>query len=345
MFNLQRVTDLLSRMRQKPNIAPTPSDVIYTEQRLRLLHYRASTEKVYSVPILIVNSLINKYYILDLTPGKSYVEYLVNKGFDVYMLDWGVPDDEDSLVSLGDHINRYIPHCVEAVLDCASAKQISFIAYCMGGTMSLMYAALHPEYLKNLVLLATPVDFHNDSTLSLWGRSENLDVDRLVDTYGNIPVDVLRNAFTMLKPMKNVTKYIDLLENIENEEYVKLFLAFDYWVNDAVPVPGETFRQFMKGTYQENLLVKNEMRVGLKRVDLSRVRCALLNVIAEHDDIVPPVSSEPLMNLVGSEDKELLKVKGGHHGLSIGLSALKIVWPKSAEWLARRCGRLRKVRS
>ncbi|MCS6886112.1 MAG: alpha/beta fold hydrolase [Acidobacteriota bacterium] len=340
MMNTEKIAALLGGLK-RPEIAPTPADVIYAEDRIRLLHYRPHAERVYSLPILIVNSLVNKYYILDLTPGKSYVEYLLGQGFDVFMLDWGTPRDEDCFVSLGEHINKYLPHAVDAVLGYTGAKRISFIAYCMGGTMSLMYAALHPEYLKNLVLLATPVDFHNDSTLSIWGR--NLDVDALVDTYGNIPADVLRSAFSMLKPMKNLTKYIDLLENIDNEEYVKIFLAFDYWVNDAVAIPGETFRQFMKGTYQDNLFVRNKMKVGLKTINLAQVTCSILNVIAEHDDIVPPVSSEPLLKLVGSTDKEELRVKGGHHGLSIGLSAIKVVWPRSAAWLAKRSGKMRKV--
>ncbi|MEW6732447.1 MAG: class III poly(R)-hydroxyalkanoic acid synthase subunit PhaC, partial [Acidobacteriota bacterium] len=317
-------------------IARTPSQVIYYENKLKIRRYLPVAKKLLPIPLLIINSLVNKYYILDLTPGKSYVEYLLKEGFDVYMLDWGTPDESDCTTTLEDHVNRYLAHSVRAVLDVAQAKKISLVGYCMGGTMSLMYAALHGKLVQNLVLLAAPVDFHNNSLLSLWGRPEFFNVDRLVDTCGNIPFPVLQSVFMMLKPMKNFTKYVHLLENIDNEEYVKTFLAFDYWVNDGVAVAGETFRQFIKDAYHYNLLVQNRLRLGKRTINLKNVKCAVLNVVAQHDDIVPPRSTEVLMDLIGSEDKELLRVNGGHHGLSIGPSALKIVWPKSAQWLRDR---------
>ncbi|MBL8150111.1 MAG: class III poly(R)-hydroxyalkanoic acid synthase subunit PhaC [Blastocatellia bacterium] len=336
MFDLFNLSEILTKAIAKPDVAPTPSEVVYTENRLRVLRYIPKGKHLYKVPLIIVNSLVNKYYILDLMPGKSYVEFLVKQGFDVYMLDWGVPEEEDSIVTLDDHINRYLVNVVAAVLEKSGAKKVSIIGYCMGGTMALMYASLHKRYLKNLLLLATPIDFDNESTLSLWGKRENFDVDKFVDTYGNVPVEVLKSAFMMLKPLKNITKYVDLLENMHNQEYVKTFLAFDYWVNDSAPVPGETFRDFMKATYQTNSLIDGKMKLGRRAVKLENITCSLLNVVAEHDDIVPLSSSTPIMNLVRSKDKELLQVKGGHHGLSIGPSAIKTVWPKSAEWLSAR---------
>lgn len=165
-------------------------------------------------------------------------------------------------------------------------------------------------------------------------------MDKFVDTYGNAPADVLQNTFVMLKPTKNITRYADLLANAHDEEFVETFLAFDYWVNDAVPVAGETFRKFVKDTYQENLLAQNEMRLGSRRIDMKKITCPLLNVVAQHDNIVPPDSSTRLMNLISSRDKELLSVKGGHHGLSMGPSALQTVWPKTAAWLRSREGRV-----
>lgn len=339
MWNVDvaKLSEVLARLATKPpEIAPTPSEVMYRENKLRVLHYRPTTKRVFPIPIVIVSSLINKYYILDLMPGKSYVEYLVNQGFGVYMIDWGNPDDDDRTVTLEDHINGYLVNIVSSVLKQARAKKVSLIGYCMGGTLALMYAALHGRHLKNLVLLATPVDFHNDSLLSLWGRPEYFNVDRFIDTYGNAPAEILYTTFMMLKPTKNITKYVDLLEHADNEDYVNTFHAFDYWVRDVVSVPGETFRKFIKDTYHNNLLMHNRLRLGRRLVNLQNVKCALLNVAAEHDEIVPLNSATVLMDLIGSKDQELLTVNGGHHGLSVGPSALKIVWPKSAEWLKAR---------
>ncbi len=275
--------------------------------------------------------------------GKSYVEYLLGQGFDVYMIDWGVPDDADRTLTLEDYIDGYLANCAAEVMKHARAKKVSMVGYCMGGTMSLLFTARHRSVVKNLVLLATPVDFHNDSLLSHWSKPANFDVDKFVDRHGNAPVEILQNTFQMLRPTKNITKYADLLEYADNEEYVNTFHAFDYWGNDAVPVAGETFRKFIKDTYQENLLARNQMRLGGNRIDLGQIKCPVLNVLAEHDPIVPPQSAEVLMNLIGSRDKELLKVKGGHHGISVGAGALKIVYPKSAEWLHKRSGNFRRV--
>lgn len=336
MFDFFKASELMARIGKPPNDARTPSEVVYRENKLRVLHYLPTTKSVLPVPVLIVTSLINKYYILDLMPSKSYVAYLNAQGFSVYLVDWGTPDDADRQLGLEDYIDGYMGRIVSEVLRHAQARELSLVGYCMGGTMAVMYAARHPSAVRNLVLLATPVDFQNDSLLNIWSRKEYFDVDKFVNTYGNVPVEVLQNTFVMLKPTKNITRYADLLKHADDEEFVKTFLAFDYWVNDAVPVAGETFRQFVKNTYQENLLARGMMRLGGQLINLKKIKCPVLNVIAEPDNIVPPESSACLLNLIASGDTELLKVKGGHHGISIGPNALRIVWPKTADWLKSR---------
>lgn len=333
MMDLVKLQESVIQLFKKPCVAQTPSEIIYSEQKLKVYHYLPKAKQIPSTPILIVNSLVNKYYILDLLPGKSYVEYLVNQGFNVYMIDWGEPDASDSNLGLEDYINHFLVNIIAQVLAHSKAKKLSIIGYCMGGTLALMYAATKPKYLKNLILLATPVDFHNDSLLSLWGKPEHFNVDRFIDIYGNAPKEILYSTFMMLKPLKNITKYIDLLENIQQPEYVKVFAAFDYWIKDAVSVAGETFRQFVKYGFQLNLLIQNRFPLGNRVVNLENIKCPVLNIVAEHDEIVPLKSSEILLDLIGSSEKELLKVKGGHHSLSIGLSAVTTVWPKTVDWL------------
>jgi polyhydroxyalkanoate synthase len=336
MVNIFKAMEAVSKIGQLPKTARTPAEIIYREDTLKVLHYLPTIEDIHPIPVFIVPSLINKYYILDLLPGKSYVEYLTAKGFAVYLIDWGVVDDTDRFLTLEKYLEVYLKKAVEKVLELEQAEQVSLIGYCMGGTMALIFAALFPETVRNLVLLATPVDFHNNSLLSIWAREEYFDVDKTVNIYGNIPVSVLQSAFQLLKPVKTFTRYVDLYENAENEDFVQTFLAFDYWANDAVPVAGETFRKFVKDTFQKNLLIKNQMTMSGKVVELNKLNSSILNVIALHDNIVPPESAEALMETVGSQDKEMLRVKGGHHGITIGSSALKTVWPHTANWLKQR---------
>lgn len=325
----------MSKIGKPPKFSFTPSEVIYREGKAKLLRYFPKNAKTQPVPVFLIPSLINKYYILDLLPGKSYVEFLVNQGFAVYLIDWGVVDETDRFVTLEKYIESYLLHSIKEVLKGEETKKVSLVGYCMGGTMALIYAALFPQTVNNIILLATPVDFQNNSLLSVWANERYFDVDRMVDTYGNIPVSVLQSAFQMLKPVKTYTRYVDLYENAENEAFVETFLAFDYWANDQIPVAGETFRKFVKDTFQQNLLINNKMKMGSRTVDLSRIKSPILNVIAQHDNIVPPESAEALMDKIGSKDAEILKVKGGHHGITIGTSAQTIVWKKTAEWLRK----------
>ncbi len=336
MVDVFKAMQVMSRIGKPPKFSLTPSEIIFREGKTKLLRYLPKTRKTAPVPVFLVPSLINKYYILDLLPAKSYVEFLVEEGFAVYLLDWGVPDDADRAVTLEKYIEGFLANAVSEVLQLEKSKKVSLVGYCMGGTMALIYAALFPKTVRNLILLATPVDFQNRSLLSVWANEKYFDVDRLVDTYGNIPVSVLQNAFQMLKPVKTFTRYVDLYENAANAEFVETFLAFDYWANDQIPVAGETFRKFVKDTFQQNLLINNKMKMGKRIVDLGKIKSAVLNVIAEHDNIVPPESAEAVMDKVGSRDAEILKVKGGHHGITIGTSAQTVVWKKTSEWLKKR---------
>lgn len=336
MTQFEPYAELLARMARPPKVAQTPSRVVYRENKLRVLHYRPVGRARQATPVLIVNSLINKYYILDLTPGKSFVEYLTGRGFPVYMIDWGTPAASDADITLTHHINHYLPNIVNAVTEHAKSESVSLLGYCMGGTMTLMHAAVHPKKIANLVLLATPVDFENEAMLNLWANRQYFDVDKMVDTFGNPPEALLQTTFMMMKPTKNMTKYLDLFQNAGNREFVDTFLAFDYWVNDVVSMPGETFRQFITWCYHENRLARGTLKIGRRLATLEKIACPVLNVIANHDDVVPRQSSECLMDRISSTDKELLAVNGGHHGISIGPGAVAKVWPHIAEWLAAR---------
>ncbi len=318
-------------------IGTTPHDVVFTENKLRLLHYRPVAEKTYPVPLILIFALVNRPYILDLKPGRSVGEVLLNKGIDVYLIDWGAPGDEDKDLDLDHYINRYIKQVVKKVRRNSGSEKVSILGYCMGGTMSAMYTALYPEDVKNLILMAAGIDFKVGGTLSLWGDKENFDVDKFVDAYGNVPPEFLQAGFTFMKPVQNIiSKYMNFYENIDNEASVENFLAMEKWLNDNIAIPGEVFREFIKYLYQENQLVENKLKINGKLIDLKQIKCPVINLIAERDHLVPPESSLVFNDLISSKDKETIVFPSGHIGLSVSSKSLKGLWPGVADWITER---------
>ncbi|MGH7890682.1 MAG: class III poly(R)-hydroxyalkanoic acid synthase subunit PhaC [Thermodesulfobacteriota bacterium] len=318
-------------------VGVTPHEVIFTENKLRLLHYYPLAEKTYPVPLIMIFALVNRPYILDLKPGRSVVEVLLKKGIDVYLIDWGSPGDEDKKLDFNHYINRYIKQVIKQVKKHSGADKVSVLGYCMGGTMSAMYTALYPEDIRNLLLMSAGIDYKVEGTLSLWGDKPNFDVDKFIDAYGNVPAEFLQSGFIFMKPIQNlVSKYVNFYENVDNEAFVENFLAMEKWLNDNIPVPGEVFREFVKYLYQENQLAENKLRINGKRVDLKEIKCPVLNLIAENDHLVPPASSLGFTDMTSSKDTKTIVYPTGHIGLSVSSKSLKALWPEVADWLIER---------
>jgi polyhydroxyalkanoate synthase len=208
----------------------------------------------------------------------------------------------------------------------------------MGGTLTTIYTALRPQAIKNMINLATPIDFKDGGLLSRWTDAAYYPVDKLVDTYGNVPPSLMQAGFQMLKPMGQLAKWLMFLEKVENEEFVKLFLAMESWTNDSIAFPGEAFRMYEKSYYQENLLCHNRLVVAGERVDLGAITCAVLNIVAQMDHICAPKSGSVLNELVSSADKQLVILPGGHVGIVSGSGAKNYPWPTIGDWLAARSG-------
>jgi len=316
----------------------TPSEVIYEEDRLKLLHYRDSEPPRYRTPLLFVYALVNRPYILDLKPGRSVVANFVNRGFDTYLVDWGVPTHADRHLTLDDYINGYLVNVVDYLCERTGLPQINILGYCMGGTMSAMFTALHPKRLKNLLLLAAGIDFATrDGLLNLWTRSEYFDVDKFIEAFGICPAEFLQAYFLLLNPVQNLLeKPINFYQNADNEQYLDDFLTTEMWLNDNIPVAGEVFREFVKYLYQQNLLTQNRMPVGKHIVNLRNITCPIMNIMARNDDLVPCAQSTTFNDLVSSKDRQSIIFPAGHIGLAIGSKAQKEVWPQVCDWLAKR---------
>jgi polyhydroxyalkanoate synthase len=323
--------------RQDPEVGLTPKDTIYKKGTMKLYRFRPQTDDVYRVPIVFVMSLVSKYYILDLAPGQSFVEYLLKQGFDVYMIDWGYPRAEDHTLRLDDYVLDMMPRCFEVVRKTTGEDDLTVLGYCMGGDFGLMYAGAFPEDpVKNLICVAAPVDFEGMGLLKQWSDQQWFDVDRLVDTYGNIPAELILRSLEMLRPLERPLSYLRLWDNLWDEQYVYNWRIRYKWAQDQIPFPGEAYRQFTKELMWGNKLIKGELKLGDRTVDLKRIKSAVLNAIAEFDHISPYESTKPLLDAVGSEDKQELHVRGGHVSLIAGASAIMRMWPTVNEWLGVR---------
>ena len=322
---------------EAPDVGMTPKDEIYSRGTLRLFHYKPQVDEVYRVPILLVMSLVSRSYIFDLTPGQSLVEFLLKQGYDVYMIDWGEPRPDDSRLRMENYVLDFIPDCIDRVLEDCDEPDLSLTGYCMGGSLALMYAALHSDGpLKNLVCFTTPYNYDGMGLFKEFSDPKHFDVDRIVDTLGNVPAEMMVRSFEMLRPVSRVAGRIRLWDNMWNDEFVRSYRVFDRWANEQIPFPGECFRQSTKELQWANKLYKGEFRLGGKLVDVSRIHVPFLNVMAEHDHIVPYEAARELVDAVGSEDKQAIVLKGGHVSLIAGPNAVRRMWPALDAWLSVR---------
>lgn len=321
---------------QTVDIATTPKTAVYQEDKLVLYRYDREQPATYKTPVLIVYALVNTYKMLDLQPDRSYIKNLLAAGLDVYLIDWGFPSRSDRYLSLDDYINGYINNCVDFIRKKNHVESINMLSICQGGTMSVIYASLYPDKIKNLVTHVTPVDFSgNDGLLFRW--SKDMDFDKLVDAnHGLVPGEFLNQGFDMLKPMMKVQKQQALTNSLDDKDKLLNFLRMEKWISESPDQAGECFRQFMTDLYQKNKLVKGELEVGGKKVNLKHLTSPLLNIYATEDHLVPPAASIPLNDLVGSTDKELYSFKGGHIGVFVGGKSQKELAPAVTKWLKER---------
>lgn len=320
-----------------PVLGASPKDTLAAQGPWRLYHYHPRAEEVYRVPILLVMATTNRGYIFDMIPGQSLVEFLLERGYDVYMIDWEAPRPEDRGLTLSNYVVDFVGGSIERVKAHSGELDVSLLGYCMGGVLSILWSGLEQARgPKNLAVFTTPVNFKAMTMFQAWSDERYFDVDRLVDTLGMAPADMLYAAFDMLRPGARVAANIRLADNMWNDDFVKAHRMFDRWSSDMLPLAGEYFRETTKKLIWDNALMDGMMTVGGRKVDLGRIDCPFLHVTAEHDHIVTTEASAPLIDMVGSRDKEQVVLKGGHVSLIGGPNAVKRMWPKLDGWLAEK---------
>ena len=315
----------------------TPREEVYREDKLVLYRYAAPTGvRRNPVPLLVVYALVNRPYMTDIQEDRSTIKGLLATGQDVYLVDWGYPDQADRALTLDDYINGYLDRCVDVICKRHGLDQINILSICQGGSFCLCYTALQPHKVRNLVTMVTPVDFKTpDNMLSAW--VQHMDVDLLVDTLGNVPGELLNWTFLSLKPFSLTgQKYVSMVDLLDDENKVKNFLRMEKWIFDSPDQAGETFRQFVKDFYQENKLIEGGLEIGGRPVDLKQIRCPVLNIYALQDHLVPPDASKALAGRTSSKDYTELAFPGGHIGIYVSGKAQKEVTPSIGEWLNAR---------
>ena len=317
-----------------PGLGLSPKDVVWRHGRCELWRYRSAKVR-FSPPLFIVYSLFNRSYILDLRPGNSFVERLVDAGFDVFLLDWGVPDERDAQNTLEDYVDEYLPAAIDRARQVSGSDEVNLLGYCFGGLLSVLYAAHHPDApLRSLTALTTPTDFQQMGTLGDVLAS-GVDVDDVLDADGNLPAGVILQGFRSLKPVAEITAYVDLWERLTSDEYVVAHRAMTGWATDHVPLPGGVTRQLAE-LVRDNPLIEDTMVLGGDRVRLADITLPFLHVTADRDHIIPEASSAPLLDLIGSTDKHQLRLDAGHIGLVVGKTAARTTVPTIIDFLEQR---------
>ena len=318
------------------SVGVSPKEAVYAEDKLVLYRYRPRVDKPARTPLLIVYALVNRPYMTDLQEDRSLIRGLLESGEDVYLIDWGYPDAADRFLQLDDYINGYIHRCVAHICKQHGLRRINLLGICQGGTFSLCYTALHPERVRNLITMVTPVDFHTaNNTLGQW--AQGLDVDLLVDTVGNVPGELLNWTFLSMKPFRLTgQKYADMADMLDDPKKLKNFLRMEKWIFDSPDQPGEVFRQFIKYFYQQNRLVTGGLEIGTQPVSLRQITLPVLNIYATQDHLVPAESSIALEKHLGTSDYSTIAFQGGHIGIYVSGRAQKEIPPAIARWLQDR---------
>ena len=256
-----KATQLIANTRDEDvSIGTTPKQLVMRRDKVELFRYEPMAEATAKTPVLLAYGLIGRYTMADLQPDRSLVRSLLSKGLDLWLIDWGQPGRTERWLTIDDYVDDYIDAAVDRIAQETGHDKVTLLGICEGGVFTTCYAALHPEKVKNLVITITPIDFHADvkdkaahhGFLNVWTRSlDPEDIDKLVDTYGVLPGEFMSSVFSMMTPMRSLTKYnVDLIDVVDDEAKFMNFLRMEKWLADRPHHPGEAAKQWLKELYQ-----------------------------------------------------------------------------------------------
>ncbi len=313
----------------------TPHQVVARRGPARLRYYAPQGEGPARTPVLLVTPIINRFRVVDLQEGTSLVQSLCEAGIPVYVVDWGQPARIDAGTDWEDYALKTLPRFRRAI---PHEGPIDLVGYCLGGTISILYAASFPSQVRKLVTLNTPVDFHcqepHMDLLGTWVQPEAFPVDRLTEAFGNMPFGLISQGFNWQRPTGTAQKFTKAFQRSDERAFANYFTVLESWNQDGVDVPGAAYRRLIKDLYRENRLYLGTFRLRGRVVDLGRISCPVLVVTSKHDTTAPPASARALLERVSGPGEELA-LKGGHLGAIVGQKAPGRLHAPLAEWLER----------
>jgi poly[(R)-3-hydroxyalkanoate] polymerase subunit PhaC len=342
-----KATQLISKTRdEEVKVGTTPKHMVMRRDKVELFRYEPLVQQTVSTPVLVAYGLVGRYTMADLQPDRSLVRSLLNKGLDLWLIDWGQPGRNERWLTIDDYVDDYIDAAVDRIRKETGHDRVTLLGICEGGVFTVCYAALHPEKVKNLVITITPIDFHADINdkaahhgfINLWTRSlDPADIDKLVETFGVLPGEFMSSVFSMMTPMRSLTKYnFDLIDVVDDEDKFMNFLRMEKWLADRPHHPGEAAKQWLKELYQDNRLIDGTFELSGRKVDLKSITAPVLNVFALDDLIIPPDCSRALGGKIGSSDYTEIPLPGGHVGLFVSSKSQGKLSQSIADWLVAR---------
>lgn len=297
----------------------------------RLLDYGAFGSNPSGPPVLIIPSLINRAYILDLTHDRSLVLFMAEKGLRPLLVDWGDPGAVEKDYDLAGYITGPLQHFLEIAADTGSAKP-ALIGYCMGGLLALALAQLNPKKVASLSLLATPWDFHSGfSNHLIYLQSLRPGLEYMLSQLGNLPVDILQAMFAHLAPASNTEKFRYFSTLKATDRRAQNFVALEDWLNDGVPLVSKVARECLFDWYLENAPANGLWKVAGHPIIPQSLTCPSLTIIPEQDHIVPPGSAQALADIL--PDNETRNINAGHIGMVTGSYAKSSLYAPLTNWI------------
>ncbi len=325
--------DGLSRYRKHPwRRAPVDMPAIWQDGTTRVIDY-APDAPTGARAVLLVPSLVNRAYVLDLDEGNSFARHLAAKGFRPFLVDWDAPGAIERGFGLSSYVDGRLAGALAAV-ERAGGTNPAVLGYCMGGLLALGLAAKHQARLSGLVLLATPWDFHTERTDLSLGIGDALQPWwPWIDAAGELPVDVLQGMFAALDPFMAARKFRALAGVDPQSARMRAFVALEDWLNDGVPLSAPVARETLVGWYGENLPAAGKWTLSGRAVLPQAIALPSLCIVPGQDRIVPPASARALAARLKKVDS--LECNLGHIGLVVGGRAKEEVWGPLVAWLGR----------
>lgn len=340
----------------------TPFDVIYESGLVSLRHYRplqediitidgeaipVSTQK-HRIPLVIVPPLAINMLIYDLFPERSMVKYLLAKGFDVYLIDWGVPGFRQTRFNFQTYVTELMPEFLAQVRSHSGQQDVSLHGWSIGGILTLLYTGLGIDtHIRNLIVLGSPINAHASGQLGKFYQAVSRSAEWVRKNTGfrlhNLNPRLLHApgwlntlSFKMTNPVGSVAGYWDLLKNLNDREFVIEHATNASFLDHMVAYPGGIIQDMIVRIWIDNDMADGHILLGDQEVDLKNIRANLLSFAGKADTMVTRDAMSPLVNLVGTSDREFHVVPGGHMGILSGSKAADTIWKITADWLAKR---------